>query len=697
MVIAAANNDLDGDGIADLPAGTYPAGTIFDGDIAFNSSEPWTTSGASGTLDVRAVALHEIGHLFGLAHTCIRDGVMWPFLAADIAAARTPKADDVAYASFFYPQEPAYSDTLGTIQGQVINGFSRGPILGAHVFAVDPLSGASVVGAYTGDDGSYLIPGLPGGQDYLVAIEPLDGDPPGLDPFRINEVIQFTFDTNFPEEFFDANEANVEADPLAGLAVAVTSGLDTLAIDLVTNTVQVPGVNRILDTGYNLFAYPVAVPTGLTAYDLLLALGSPAEVHSLDRFVPATGTFERAEYQDGSPAGANFPIVRGEGYIVHAGAQGVVSFAGNSDCPALDLARGLNLAGVPCPPAGYTAFNLLQDIGGAFEVRSVERYAAAGSTFERAEYDVAGTPTGDAFAIVNGEAYVVTMLADKVGVKIPSPGSTFAPVVTSLSPGRGVPGTIVVVSGEGFDPDVTKNTVTFNGIGAGIVFATSTTLTVTVPASATSGPVRAIVHGQISNAIDFQVDGALVTEDPSGTTGLVSGQTATGTLAADGEQDRYTFTALAGSLVTATAHSVTPGVPDLVLVLEDPNGIAVATDDNGGGGTDPKINNYALQSTGVFTVVVSSVPGSGTGDYQLNLVVTPRAAPPQVSILGGNFQTGMAGTVLPQNLTVFVTGATGAAVAGVPVTFVANEAGLGGSAVGPIHAGPPEGPSHERG
>lgn len=685
-VITAANNDLDGDGTPDIPTGTYAAGTIFDGDIAFNSSEPWSVSGANGSRDIRAVALHEIGHFFGLAHSMIRDAVMWPFLAADITAARTPKADDIAYASFFYPDEPAFSAAFGAIRGNITNGFNGAPILGAHVFTVDPLSGERLVGAYSGDDGSYVIPGLATGS-YLVAIEPLDGDPIGLDPFRINQVIQFTFDTNFPEEFYDTNEANVEADALAGAPVEVVAGGDTIGIDLVTNTVQVPGVNVLLSRDYNLFAYPVQVPAALRAFDVLQALGDSTEVNAMDRFVPGTSTFERAEYVDGVPTGVNFPIRRGEGYVVHMDAEQVVSFTGGTDCPPLELTRGLNLVGIPCPPAGYTAFTLLEDLGTPFEVAGIERFDAETGSFQRVQYDDSGTPSGDDFPISNGEGYLVNMRADKAGVRVPAVGRRFAPVLTGLSPGRGVPGTIVVLLGDGFEPDVTQNAVSFNGVGAGIIFATATSLTVTVPATATTGPVRVTVGTQQSNAIEFVVEAPSLSETAASNVQLVSGQTVQGDLSADGEQDRYQFTALAGSLVTVTAEAVTPGVPDLVLLLEDPFGVIVATDDNSGSGANPRLNNFELQQTGTHTIVVSNVPGSGTGAYRLSLSLTTRSAPTQVSILEGNFQTSVAGSTLPVPLSIFVTGPTGAPVAGVPVTFVAEEVALGGSAATPTTAG----------
>jgi hypothetical protein len=681
-----ARADLDGDGVPDIPQGIYPAGSIFDADIVFNSGMTFSIDGSNGSHDIRAIATHEVGHAIGLSHSMIRDAVMWPFLANDITAARTLKPDDIAYASFFYPAEPAFDAAFGAIRGQVTNGFNGAPILGAHVFAVDPPSGAMVVGAYSNDDGTYVIPGL-APQNWLVGIEPLDGDPVGLDPFRVNEVVAGTFDTNFPEEFYDANESSVEADPMAALPIAVTAGADTTGIDIVTNTVEVPGVNRLLGAGFNLLAYPVAVPTGTQAFDLLRALGDPSEVNALERFVPGTSTFERAEYVDGVPAGANFPIRRGEGYVVHLPAEKVVGFSGHTDCPDLDLVRGMNLIAVPCPAAGYTARQMLQDLGTQFEVESVQRFDPATAAYQRALWDATGAPSGDDFPIVNGEGYVVTMLLDKAGVRLPAASRSFAPVIDGLSPGRGVPGTVVVILGANFSAAPTDNLVTFNGAAAGVVFATSTSLTVTVPNGATTGPVRVVVGGRPSNTVDFVVEPATVDEDPTGPLSLVSGQTVNGTLSADGEQDRYEFTALAGSVVTASAESVTPGVPDLVLVLEDPFGVAVATDDNGGGGANPRINNFVVQNTGTHTIVVTNVPGSGTGAYRLHLTIATRSSSPAVSILGGDFQTALAGTTLPDPLTVLVTGPTGAPVSGVPVTFVATAATVGGLTAGPANAG----------
>src|SRR6185503_6910313 len=241
--------------------------TIFDSDIAFNSSVGWSVSGDAGTNDVRAVALHEVGHLLGLCHSAIRDAVMWPFLATDVASVHlTP--DDIAWVSAFYPSEPAASQAFGRITGKVTNGVNGFPVLGAHVYTVDPTTQASVVGSYTGDDGTYVLPGLTPGN-WLVAVEPLDGDPPGTEPFRVNNFVAGTLDTNFPDEFRDADEGAVEADPTAATAVPVTAGATTGGIDIVTNTLTLPAASVALPAGFSLFAWPVAVPAGTTAFDVL--------------------------------------------------------------------------------------------------------------------------------------------------------------------------------------------------------------------------------------------------------------------------------------------------------------------------------------------------------------------------------------------------------------------------------------------
>src|SRR6185295_13135184 len=125
----------------------------------------------------------------------------------------------------------------------------------------------------------------------------------------------------------------------------------------------------------------------------------PDVVASVDRYVPRTGAFQRAEHVNGVVRGADFPLRSGEGYVVQMLQERIAGFTGGSDCPTLDLTAGLKLIGVPCRPPGYTAFALLQDLGAAFEVDRIIRWDASAAQFRTARYADDGTPIGDDFPI----------------------------------------------------------------------------------------------------------------------------------------------------------------------------------------------------------------------------------------------------------------------------------------------------------
>ncbi len=65
-----------------------------------------------------------------------------------------------------------------------------------------------------------------------------------------------------------------------------------------------------------------------------------------------------------------------------------------------------------------------------------------------------------------------------------------APLIRAISPEFGPWGELVVITGFNFTPDPPKNRVSFNGVAAQVVSATSTQLTVRVPQPATTGLVK---------------------------------------------------------------------------------------------------------------------------------------------------------------------------------------------------------------
>lgn len=80
------------------------------------------------------------------------------------------------------------------------------------------------------------------------------------------------------------------------------------------------------------------------------------------------------------------------------------------------------------------------------------------------------------------------------------------PTITSFTPTSGAPGSSVTITGTNFSATAANNTVKFNGVTASVTSATTTSLTVTVPASASTGTISvATAAGTITSATSFTV------------------------------------------------------------------------------------------------------------------------------------------------------------------------------------------------
>ena len=162
-------------------------GALIESDIFFNSAFAWSVApaGEANRFDLESIALHEIGHLSGLAHSALgetelREGggrrvlaseaVMFPIaFAAGTIAGRTLKADDIAGISDLYPDGDFAQ--LGSISGQVTK--DGQPIYGAHVVAFDVATGSMVGGFTLNAQGQFSIAGVSPGP-HVVRVEPID-------------------------------------------------------------------------------------------------------------------------------------------------------------------------------------------------------------------------------------------------------------------------------------------------------------------------------------------------------------------------------------------------------------------------------------------------------------------------------------------------------------------------------------------
>jgi hypothetical protein len=148
----------------------------------------------------------------------------------------------------------------------------------------------------------------------------------------------------------------------------------------------------------------------------------------------------------------------------------------------------------------------------------------------------------------------------------PSNGISFTvtpppPSITSLNPTSGVVGTSVIVAGANFGASQGTSTVTFNGT-AGIPTAWSaTSITVPVPAGATTGNVVVTVGGQVSNGISFSVTPNITSLNPnSGVVGTSVSITGTSFGTTQGTST-VTFNGTTGTPTAWTATGITVPVP----------------------------------------------------------------------------------------------------------------------------------------
>jgi hypothetical protein len=122
-------------------------------------------------------------------------------------------------------------------------------------------------------------------------------------------------------------------------------------------------------------------------------------------------------------------------------------------------------------------------------------------TYYSSTHIIAYVPPG----ATTGNVVVTTMGLGSNGVLFTVSGSPGAPTIASLTPNTGPTGTSVVIAGTNFGVMQNTSTVTVNGILATVTAWSPTSLTITVPTLAATGPVIVTVNGVASNSMTFTV------------------------------------------------------------------------------------------------------------------------------------------------------------------------------------------------
>ncbi|WP_414450022.1 IPT/TIG domain-containing protein [Burkholderia sp. 22PA0099] len=203
----------------------------------------------------------------------------------------------------------------------------------------------------------------------------------------------------------------------------------------------------------------------------------------------------------------------------------------------------------------------------------------------------------------NGAAvqYQYDAAGNLLGVQQVSSGSI---AITTFAPITGPVGTLVTISGAGFDATASNNSVTIGGVSSQVVSATNSQLVVSVPAGAVTGPiVVSDSTGSATSQSNFIV-GSL----------LGAGGAAVPVNAAPGSPATITFAGNAGDGVTLTVSGLATGGTVQATVTQ-PNGASLASCSSV---TSTMMCTLPLlPATGTYTLTLSESTGTTGGSVQI--------------------------------------------------------------------------------
>ena len=139
----------------------------------------------------------------------------------------------------------------------------------------------------------------------------------------------------------------------------------------------------------------------------------------------------------------------------------------------------------------------------------------------------------------------------------------------------------------------------------------------TVPTNTTRGSTTYAVKVKGKGIYAGETGNVTFTLDVISVISATHGSSVAGSISAPGERDHYSVALGAGQMLTA----YTTGSTDTFGIFEDSAGTSLATNDDGGSGSNFRIS-HTVSTAGTYYIIVRGYSSTTTGNYQLNVSIS---------------------------------------------------------------------------